>query len=71
MDGDKCTRRSPLELRREFVGFRLENQVLVRVYELVVPLLLRDNLESDDSPASVATCVAEEESDLLPLAEGA
>jgi hypothetical protein len=71
MDGVKCKRRPPLELRREFVGFRLEKQVLVRVYELVVPLLLRCDAEADDSSSLAEACAAERKSVLLPLAKGA
>jgi hypothetical protein len=33
--------RPPLEVRREFFGSRLEAQVLVRTYELVVPVVRR------------------------------
>ena len=29
----------PLRLRREFGGFRMEEQILVRVYELIVPTI--------------------------------
>ena len=66
MDGPKRRCRPPLELRQEFVGFRLERQVLVRVYELVVPLFLQDEAEAaDSSPA------AERERIAVPLAKGA
>jgi hypothetical protein len=66
MDGAKRMCRTPLELRQEFVGFRLERQVLVRVYELVVPLFLQDGAEAaDSSPA------AERDRIVLPLAKGA
>jgi hypothetical protein len=65
MDGPKRRCWQPLELRQEFVGFRLERQVLVRVYELVVPLFLQDEAEADSSP------VAERERIAVPLAKGA
>ena len=66
MDGPKRRCRLPLELRQEFVGFRLERQVLVRVYELVVPLLLQDEAETADS-----SLVTERERIAVPLAKGA
>lgn len=66
MDGAKRKCRSPLELQRVFVGFRLERQVLVRVYELVVPLFLQDEAEAADSCP-----VAERERIAVPLAKGA
>jgi hypothetical protein len=66
MDGAKRRCRPPFELRQEFVGFRLERQVLVRVYELVVPLFLQGDAEAaDSSPA------AERERFVVPLAKGA
>ena len=39
MDGECQTGRPPLEIRREFVGGRLEAQVLARTFELVVPVI--------------------------------
>jgi len=39
MDGRCRVERPLLELRREFVGSRLEAQVLARTYELVVPVI--------------------------------
>jgi hypothetical protein len=70
MDGSTRRRCSPLAVQREFVGFRLEKQTLVRVYELVVPLLM---------PASAPLAVApqrpapmnEKSSILPPLGKGA
>ena len=41
MDGSGRGRQPPLQVVREFAGFRLEQQVLVRVYELVVPEIRR------------------------------
>jgi hypothetical protein len=41
MQGESRVERPPLDLRREFAGSRLEVQVLVRVYELVVPVVRR------------------------------
>ena len=40
MDGQRRVGK-PLEVRREFVGCRLESQVLVRAYELGVPVICR------------------------------
>jgi hypothetical protein len=40
MDGQSRVKR-PLEVRREFAGCRLEARVLVRAYELVVPVARR------------------------------
>ncbi len=71
MDGSKRRCRSPLAVQREFVGFRLEKQTLVRVYELVVPLLvpvpgeLTGNLPDPPAPT------AGQERVRLPLAKGA
>lgn len=41
MDGQRRLRRPPPEVRREFAGGRLESQVLIRAYELVVPVIRR------------------------------
>jgi hypothetical protein len=41
MAGASGAGRPPLEVRREFFGSRLEAQVLVRTYELVVPMVRR------------------------------
>ena len=39
MDGFKRSVGLPLALRREFIGSRLEEQVLRRAYELAAPVL--------------------------------
>ena len=39
MDDGHGNVKRPLEVRREFMGCRLEAQVLVRAYELVVPVV--------------------------------
>jgi hypothetical protein len=70
MDGAKRKCRSPLELQRVFVGFRLERQVLVRVYELVVPLFLQEDAEAGDS-TPLEACATKRERVLLPRAKGA
>lgn len=41
MDGECRMRKPPPEVGREFVGCRLESQVLIRAYELVVPVVRR------------------------------
>lgn len=41
IDGASRVGKPPLELRREIAGCRLETQVLMRAYELVVPLIRR------------------------------
>jgi len=38
MDGSSRGWQVPLQLRQEFAGSRLEEQILVRVFELVVPV---------------------------------
>jgi hypothetical protein len=39
MDGSSRGRQPALELIREFAGSRLEEQILIRVFELVVPII--------------------------------
>jgi len=41
MDGQSRVRRPPRDVRREFIGCRLESQVLIRAYELAVPVVSR------------------------------
>jgi hypothetical protein len=41
MEGTKLGLGLPLAVRREFVGSRMEPQVLMRAYELVVPTIRR------------------------------
>lgn len=53
MDGQSRLRR-PLEVRREFAGCRLEAQVLVRTYELVVPVVRRPVKTAVAPPGSQA-----------------
>ena len=65
MVGSTRGRCSPLAVRREFVGFRLEKQTLVRVYELVVPLLMPAAAPQRPAPENDKTSI------LLPLAKGA
>jgi hypothetical protein len=39
MEGSRRSRQPPLDVEREFAGSRLEEQILVRTYELVVPVI--------------------------------
>jgi len=41
MEGTGRGRRPPLHVQREFAGSRLEEQILVQVFELVVPVIRR------------------------------
>lgn len=41
MDGTRCGRTPPLEVRREFTRSRLEVQLLAQAYELIVPVIRR------------------------------
>lgn len=70
MDGSTRRCCSPLAVRREFVGFRLEKQTLMRVYELVVPLLM-PALAQQAATAPEPAPTIERISILLPLAKGA
>ena len=69
MDGSTRRRCSPLAVRREFVAFRLEKQTLVRVYELVVPLLA--SAQQSDTAPERPTPTTGPISILLSLAKGA
>lgn len=37
MDGSARRRQAPLSLQRDFAGSRLEQQILARAFELIVP----------------------------------
>ena len=45
MDGERRMERPPLQVGREFAGCRLEAQVLIQVYELVVPVVRKPALD--------------------------
>jgi hypothetical protein len=62
-------RRPPLEVRREFAGSRLEEQILIRIFELLVPVIRRVLLE--DGRLAVGAEPAEEQVALQHLAKGA
>ena len=71
MDGSKQKQQALLAVQREFVSFRLEKQMLMRVYELVVPPLAVGSAEfAEDLPQSETPNVRQEQV-LIPLAKGA
>jgi hypothetical protein len=51
MEGPGSGRRVSLEIQREFAGSRLEEQILIRAFELVAPAIRR-TLTQDDQMAS-------------------
>lgn len=65
MDGLDTGRRPPMELRQEFAISRLEKQILIRAFELVVPVIRRscDDEQSTTGPS--------DEQFNRPLAKGA
>lgn len=57
MEGSRRHRQPTVSLHREFAGSRLEEQILVRAFELVLPSLRRDlptregtDLDADKPP---------------------
>jgi len=54
MDGQSRVRHPPLEVRREFVGSRLESQVLIRAYDLAVPTVRRHVAPARPQPSITA-----------------
>jgi len=71
MDGSKRQGQSPLAVQREFVGFRLEKQILSRVYELVVPPLVPEPPQLTTNLPDPPAPTAGPEPVLVPLAKGA
>ena len=57
MEGSVLARRFSLEVQRDFAGSRLEEQILIRVFELVTPAIHR-TLGENERPR--ATAVAEQ-----------
>jgi hypothetical protein len=47
MEGTSRRRQPALSLQREFAGSRLEEQVLIQAFELVVPALRQDLVENE------------------------
>jgi len=62
MEGSVLARRFSLEVQRHFAGSRLEEQILIRVFELVTPAIRR-TLGDNERPR--ATAVAEQVHSLL------
>lgn len=65
MEGSRRNWKSPLEVERGFANSRLERQILVRAYELVVPVVRRSL--TDPPPA----CEADDGGDLARPTKGA
>ena len=53
MEGAGRGRRPPLEVQREFAASRLEEQILIRVFELVVPVFRRSVVKNQRSTAAL------------------
>lgn len=68
MEGSRRVQRGPLDIGREFVNSRMEQQILMRVYELVVPVT---RLSLPNGPELVSEPVPVDERDLLHQAQGA
>jgi hypothetical protein len=68
MEGSRRRRKPPLEVTRGFASSRLERQILVRVYELVVPVVRR-SLHTE--PPRAAEGNAEDREVLTRLTKGA
>lgn len=68
MEGLRRRRRPPLEVERGFANSRLERQILVRVYELVVPVIRRSLA---DEPPRTADCKTDGWEDSARLTKGA
>lgn len=69
MDGLSRSRQGPLAVQREFAGSRLEEQILIRTYELVVPTVRRS--VGNDRLPSVEEATAECGAGYPSLAKGA
>jgi hypothetical protein len=54
MEGSVVGRRWSLEVQRDFAGSRLEEQILIRVFELVTPTSRRTLDEIEAGPRSRA-----------------
>lgn len=68
MEGSRRQRQLPLEVERGFANSRLERQLLVRVYELVVPVVRRSLA---DEPPRVADREADDRQVSARLRKGA
>jgi len=56
MEGNVLARRFSLEVQRYFAGSRLEEQILIRVFELVTPAIRR-TLGANEQPGATAVAV--------------
>ena len=52
MEGSVQGRRLALEVQRDFAGSRLEEQILIRVFELVTPAVRRAPGENKESAST-------------------
>lgn len=55
MDGPSQGQQSALSLHREFVGSRLDEQVLKQVFELVMPVHRQDRMDDEQPKAAADT----------------
>ena len=55
MEGRVQGRQFALEIQRDFAGSRLEEQILIRVFELVTPAIRRTLLENEESGSTSLT----------------
>jgi hypothetical protein len=62
MEGSVLGRRFSLEVQRDFAGSRLEEQILIRVFELVTPAIRRA-LGENEQPG--VTSLAEQVQSIL------
>jgi hypothetical protein len=69
MNGTGRVAQPPVEVRREFVGWRLESQVLIQAYLLVVPVVRRPTATARMSSAEGMAAVCETRSQCV--AQGA
>jgi hypothetical protein len=69
MEGPSGVRRPLLEVGREFAGSRLEEQIRIRIFELLVPVIRRGLVE--DGRLAVGIEPAEERVALPHRAKGA
>ena len=67
MEGLGRGRQFPLHVQREFAAFRLEKQILVRVFELVVPLICRRPAVDQQSTVGLKS----KDKETLAIAKGA
>jgi hypothetical protein len=66
MEGRVPDRQFSREIHREFASSRLEEQILIRVFDLVMPAIGRHRAEEEQSSAAVVAVQVHS-----PLAKGA